>query len=135
MLGVDFQINTGITETITSTDSVAGRYSASLNTGTQSITAADSVAGTYRSVALTSGTESVTSTDSVVGRTPFSVAVIESMTSTDSVVGLHLIGASITEQNGEITPYAATQVSVYQSSNVDVLVTPFLNLDDTVNRA
>ena len=144
------------TETITSTDSVVGGKTTSATTGTESITPTESVAATYNSVTLTSGTESVTSTDSVVGGKITSATtgteafnatellgldfrigavIAETITSTDSVVGRSITSANITEKNGEITPYAATLISVYQVSDISVLVTPFLNIDDTVNRS
>jgi hypothetical protein len=147
------------TESATTTDSVVGTYnSVALTSGTESASTTDSVVGTYNSVTLTSGTESVTSTDSVaigkiisattgtesatttdsVAGTYNSVALTsgtETITSTDSVVGRSVTSAAITELSGAITPYAATLISVYQTSNISVLVTPFLNIDDTVNRS
>jgi hypothetical protein len=153
---VSNKIPIAASESINTTDSVAATYrSVNLTSGTESVTATDSVAGTYNSVALTSGTQSITATDSVVGGVVTSAApatetittadsivpavilgaqLSEMIVSTDSVVGTSKQVAAIAEQNGEITPYAATQVSTYQSSNVEVLVTPFLNLDDTVRR-
>ena len=145
------------TESITPTESVVATYnSVTLTSGTESITPTESVAATYNSVTLTSGTESVTSTDSVVGGKITSATtgteafnatellgldfrigavIAETITSTDSVVGRSITSANITEKNGEITPYAATLISVYQVSDISVLVTPFLNIDDTVNRS
>ena len=41
----------------------------------------------------------------------------------------------IQENNGEITPYAATQITTYQSTQIGTIVNPTLNLDDTVNRS
>jgi hypothetical protein len=143
-------------ESVNTTESVAATYnSGNLTSGTQSITATDSVAGTYVSGNLTSGTESVTATDNVVGGNITSAApatesitstdsiapililsalLSETITSTDSVAGTANQVAAIAEQSGIISPYASTLISTYQTSNVDVLVTPFLNLDDTVNR-
>jgi len=46
-----------------------------------------------------------------------------------------VIATVITENNGEITPYASVQISVYQSTQVGEFVTPVLNLDDAVNRS
>lgn len=150
------RIPISVSESVNNTDSVTATYnSVNLTSGTQSITATDSVAGTYSSVNLTSGTESVTATDSVVGAGVTSATtgnesitstdstgadlilgavMSETITSTDSVAGTANQVAAIAEQSGIINPYASTLISTYETSNVDVLVTPFLNLDDTVNR-
>jgi hypothetical protein len=61
--------------------------------------------------------------------------IAETVTTTDTVAGSGVFGVSVTENNGQITPYAATLVSVYQSNQISTLVDPFLNLDDTVNRS
>jgi len=145
-----------VNEFFSSVENTDATYSSvALNSGTQSVTSTDSVAGTYVSVTLDSGTQSITSTDSVVGGGVTSAtsgtesitasetmgvdfrigaSVTETVTSTDTVVGSSTLPATVAEQNGEITPYAGTQVSTYQSSNISVLVDPFLNLDDTVRR-
>jgi hypothetical protein len=156
VVGVTTAVGT-LNEFASSVENTDATYSSvSLNSGTESVTSTDSVAGTYVSVTLDSGTQSITSTDSVVGggvtsatSGPESITASETMgvdfrigasltetvTSTDTVVGSSTLPATVAEQNGEITPYAATQVSTYQSSNISVLVDPFLNLDDTVNRS
>ena len=123
------------TQSVTSTDSIAGTYvSVTLDSGAQSVTAADSTVGAGVTSAAPA-TESITSTDSVAPILLLGAQLSETVTSTDSVVGSSTIPATVAEQNGEITPYASTLVSSYQSSNISVLVTPFLNVDDTVNRA
>lgn len=122
-----------VSESVSSTDSVVG-VSTRLGDVSESITSTDSVVGGNITIAAPA-TESITSTDSVAPILLLGATVSESITSTDSVVGTANQVAIIAEQNGEITPYATTLVSIYQTSNISVLVTPFLNLDDTVNRA
>ena len=121
------------TESITSTDTVVGEGVTSATSGIESVTSTDTVNGTTNSVILNSGTESVTSTDTTEGLVLLGAQIFESITPTDTVVGSTTLPVTISEQNGEITPYAATQITVYELSNVEVLVTPFLNLDDIVN--
>jgi hypothetical protein len=124
-----------VTESVTSTDSVAGTYvSGNLTSGTESVTATDSVVG-GKITSAAPATETITATDSVAPTLLLGAQVSETITSTDSVAGISNQVATVAEQNGIIQPYAATLVSTYQSSNVDVLVTPFLILDDTVKTA
>jgi hypothetical protein len=147
------------TQSVTATDSLpdATYVSVTLDTGTQSVTSTDSVVGTYVSVTLDTGTESVTSADNVVGNNNLGnvtsgtepvyvddatgtlvilgAQISDSVTATDTVVGGTSMNLGIQENNGEITPYAATQITTYQSTQIGTIVNPTLNLDDTVNRS
>jgi hypothetical protein len=135
--GVYSSVNlTSGTESVTSTDSVAGTYnSGNLDTGTQSVTATDTTNGTYNSVALDTGTESITATDFPDPTVLLGAQIAESVTPTDQVVGGTAMNLGIQENNGEITPYAAVQITTYQSTQIATIVDPTLNLDDTVNRS
>jgi hypothetical protein len=146
------------TQSVTAADSLpdATYVSVTLDTGTESITSTDSVVGTYVSVTLDTGTESITSTDTVVGAgitdatsgtepvyvddatgalVLLGAQIAETASATDTVVGGNVTSAGIQENNGEITPYAATQITTYQSTQVGTIVNPTLNLDDSVNRS
>jgi hypothetical protein len=145
------------TQSVTATDTVAGVYSSVvLSSGTQSVTSTDTVGGSYVSVTLDTGTQSVTSTDTVVGAGVTNVTsgnepvyavdstgalvtlgaqISDSVTTTDTVAGAMVTTAGIQENNGAITPYAATQITTYQSTQIATIVNPTLNLDDTVNRS
>jgi hypothetical protein len=147
------------TQSVTAADSLpdATYVSVTLDTGTESVTSTDSVVGVYDSVILDTGTESVTSNDTVVGNnnlgnvTPGTETVYaddstgalvllgaqleDSVSPTDTVVGGNVTTVGIQENNGEITPYAATQITTYQSTQIATIVNPTLNLDDTVNRS
>ena len=133
--GIASAVATVTTESTTSTDIVAGTYvSVTLDSGTQSITADDSVVGAGVTSATT-GPESITAAESLDSIVTLGAYLTETVTPTDNVVGGTSMNLGIQENNGEITPYAATQITVYELSNVEVLVTPFLNLDDIVNRS
>jgi hypothetical protein len=133
--GIASAVATVTTESITSTDNVTGTYvSVEINSGTQSVTANDSIVGNGITSATT-GPESTTASENMGVDFRVGASIIETVTSTDTVVGSIPFAVTVAEQNGEITPYAATQVSTYQSSNISILVNPFLNLDDTVNRS
>ena len=58
----------------------------------------------------------------------------ETINATELFAALTSQVASISEGNGQISSYASTLISTYQTFNVEVLVTQFLNLDDTVRR-
>jgi hypothetical protein len=143
------------TESISAADSTNGTYvSVGLTSGTESISAADSTNATYVSVGLTSGTESVTTIDSVASGVVTSAttntesittddsidnvlllgaSVSESISVSDIVVGTFVTNVSITENNGEITPYEDIEITTFQTVLIGDVVNVTLNLDDFVN--